>query len=255
MNEQAEQKRDFVHPRTLRLSGCGATLAMRQTLDALGEDTIVVMPAGCWSTLIGTYPYTCLTVPVIFSSFRIDCRHCRGDQIRSFPYRATTIPQSWLGRDGGTFDKGLQALSVLWNETTTSSLSAMTTKLHERESSAPRPPQPAAGPPPHPIRPRSPSERKDIVEIMAAHRISYAATASIGFPEDLKSKVKKSKDINGSRFIHLFASCPTAGACLSCPSRLPVEAVRSLLFPLYEVFDGGTWTLNHMPDKVAVDTY
>jgi len=99
-------------------------------------------------------------------------------------------------------------------------------------------------------------KKKNIVEIMAAHRIPYAATASIGAPEDLKGKLKKAKDIKGSRFIHLFASCPTGwrhAAELSV--EIAREAVRSRLFPLYEVFNGDDWQLSPMPDKVDVDTY
>ena len=79
-------------------------------------------------------------------------------------------------------------------------------------------------------------KKKNIVEIMAAHRIPYAATASIGAPEDLKGKLKKAKGIKGSRFIHLFASCPTGWRhALELSVEVAREAVRSRLFPLYEV--------------------
>ena len=44
---------------------------------------------------------------------------------------------------------------------------------------------------------------------MAAHKISYAASASVGYPHDLMEKVRKAKDMAGTRFIHLLASCPT----------------------------------------------
>jgi hypothetical protein len=50
--------------------------------------------------------------------------------------------------------------------------------------------------------------KKDMEAIMAAHRIPYIATASVGYPEDLFKKVKKAKDIEGTRFIHIFAPCP-----------------------------------------------
>ncbi len=43
---------------------------------------------------------------------------------------------------------------------------------------------------------------------MAAHRIPYQATASIGYAEDLFKKVKKAKDIRGTRFFHVYAPCP-----------------------------------------------
>jgi pyruvate/2-oxoacid:ferredoxin oxidoreductase beta subunit len=99
-------------------------------------------------------------------------------------------------------------------------------------------------------------KKKNIVEIMAAHRIPYVATASIGAPEDLKGKLKKAKDIKGSRFIHLFASCPTGWRhAPELSVEVAREAVRSRVFPLYEVFNGDFWQLSPMPDKVGVETY
>jgi pyruvate/2-oxoacid:ferredoxin oxidoreductase beta subunit len=44
---------------------------------------------------------------------------------------------------------------------------------------------------------------------MAAHRIPYIATASVSHPEDFYKKMKKAKDIKGTRFFHVFAPCPT----------------------------------------------
>jgi len=37
------------------------------------------------------------------------------------------------------------------------------------------------------------ARKKDIVEIMAAHRIPFAATASIGYPHDLLRKVEQAR--------------------------------------------------------------
>ena len=95
-----------------------------------------------------------------------------------------------------------------------------------------------------------------MVEIMAAHRIPYAATASIGAPEDLKEKLEKAKNIKGSRFIHLFASCPTGWRhATELSIEVARQAVTSRVFPLYEVFDGDTWQLSPMPEKESVDAY
>ena len=95
-----------------------------------------------------------------------------------------------------------------------------------------------------------------MVEIMAAHRIPYAATASIGAPEDLKEKLEKAKKIKGSRFIHLFASCPTGWRhATELSIEVARQAVKSRVFPLYEVFEGDTWQLSAMPEKEGVDAY
>ncbi|MCD6224974.1 MAG: pyruvate synthase subunit beta, partial [Deltaproteobacteria bacterium] len=98
--------------------------------------------------------------------------------------------------------------------------------------------------------------KKNIVEILAAHRIPYAATASIAFPDDMMTKVEKAKRIKGTRFLHVFASCPTGW---QIPSEISIktarQAVQNKIFPLYEVFDGVSWIINRMPDKIPVDEY
>ena len=49
---------------------------------------------------------------------------------------------------------------------------------------------------------RHPKEtpKKDMIAIMAAHRVPYAATASIAYPEDLIKKVNKAKEREGTKF-------------------------------------------------------
>jgi pyruvate ferredoxin oxidoreductase beta subunit/2-oxoisovalerate ferredoxin oxidoreductase beta subunit len=91
---------------------------------------------------------------------------------------------------------------------------------------------------------------------MAAHRIPYAATASIAFPHDLVRKIKKAAQMRGaSRFIHLFASCPTGWGI---PSEASVKiarlAVQTNCFPLYEVEDGLRYTLN-IKGELPVEEY
>ncbi|MGD0486473.1 MAG: thiamine pyrophosphate-dependent enzyme [Syntrophorhabdales bacterium] len=257
MSEHAGRKRDLFTPGHYGCPGCGATLAMQQTLWALGEDTIVVMPAGCWSTLIGIYPYTCLTVPVISVAFASTAAVAAGVKAGlSIQGNDHTTVLAWAG-DGGTFDIGLQALSgaaernddILFicydNE------GYMNTGI-QRSSATPA----GAWTTTTPNSALKGQKKKDIVGIMAAHAIPYAATASIGAPEDLKGKVKKAKDMKGTRFIHLFAPCPTGWRhAPELTVEVARQAVKSRIFPLYEVFDGEIWQLSPMPDKIGVDAY
>jgi len=94
-----------------------------------------------------------------------------------------------------------------------------------------------------------------MVEILAAHRIPYAATASIAFPEDMIRKFSKAQQMKGgTRFLHVFASCPTGWRI---PSEMSVKiarlAVQANIFPLYEVEDGTNYTLNYKGDRPATD--
>jgi pyruvate/2-oxoacid:ferredoxin oxidoreductase beta subunit len=69
-------------------------------------------------------------------------------------------------------------------------------------------------------------------------------------------KAAKAKSIRGSRFLHIFASCPTGWRI---PSELSIKiarmAVQTNIFPLYEVEDGLRYTINFMPKGYLVKEY
>jgi pyruvate/2-oxoacid:ferredoxin oxidoreductase beta subunit len=257
MNEQAREKRELFTPGHYGCPGCGAALAMRQTLSVLGEDTISVMPAGCWSTFIGIYPYSCLTVPVVSVAFASTAGVAAGVKAGlSIQGNDQTTVLAWAG-DGGTFDIGLQALSGVVERNDDILFICYDNEAYMNTGTQRSSATPAGGwTTTTPNSALKVQKKKNIVEIMAAHRIPYAATASIGAPEDFKAKLKKAMDIKGSRFIHLFASCPTGWRhSPELSVEVAREAIKSRLFPLYEVSNGDIWQLSPMPDKVGVDAY
>ena len=99
--------------------------------------------------------------------------------------------------------------------------------------------------------------KKNIMEIMAAHRIPYAATCTPAYPEDLVAKFRKAKEMRGTRFIHILSVCPPGW---KMPSDQAIEVMRlavlSRVFPLYEIEGGLSYTVNLWPDEeVAVEDY
>jgi pyruvate/2-oxoacid:ferredoxin oxidoreductase beta subunit len=157
----------------------------------------------------------------------------------------------WAG-DGGTYDIGIQALSgaaernedVLYvcydNE------AYMNTGV-QRSGGTPcgawTTTTPGAGAKPEP--------KKDIDEIMIAHRIPYVATATAAYPHDLVAKFRKARTVRGMRFVRLLAACP---AGWRTPDNLTVEvmrrAVQCNLFPLMEVEDGRRFRQTVVPDEI-----
>ena len=93
--------------------------------------------------------------------------------------------------------------------------------------------------------------------IMADHYIPYAATATIAYPEDFLRKMEKARRIRGTRFIHLLSPCPPGW---KTPSELTVKlsrlAVRSRIFPLYEI-ENGTYTIQEelMKERTPIQEY
>src|SRR5690606_36231350 len=83
------------------------------------------------------------------------------------------------------------------------------------------------------------TNKKDILAIMAAHRIPYAATASVSHPVDLLTKVRRAKTIRGTRFLHILSPCPP-GWKYSDEQTVEMGrmAVSNRVFPLLEVENG-----------------
>ena len=85
--------------------------------------------------------------------------------------------------------------------------------------------------------------KKKMIDIMAAHSIPYIATASVAFPQDLIEKFKRAREFKGTRFLHVFAPCPTGWKLAPELSvSMARQAVTSRVFPLVEITDNGkTW--------------
>ena len=91
---------------------------------------------------------------------------------------------------------------------------------------------------------------------MAAHRIPYVATATVGYPDDLARKVAKARDMKGMRFIVVLTPCLAGwGVPDNSAVRVSRLAVETGFFPLYEVEDGEHYTINHAPNGVPVERY
>ena len=98
--------------------------------------------------------------------------------------------------------------------------------------------------------------KKNMIEIMAAHEIPYAATASIAFPDDFAAKLKKARERKGMRFFHVLAPCPTGWRIPSSWSvKVSRLAVHTNVFPLYEVEDGYRYRITVKSRSLPVGEY
>jgi len=233
-------EQEIMQPGHLACQGCGGSLAMRYALKVFGKDTILTIPACCWSVIDGPFPYTAVGVPLFHTAFETAAIMASGIKAGlDIQGKTSTNVIAWAG-DGGTFDIGMAALSgaaernddVLYvcydNE------AYMNTGI-QRSSATPQ----GAWTTTTPVKHYKRGRKKNIVEIMAAHRVPYTATASVGYPEDFIKKLKKAKETRGFKFLHVLAPCPTGWK--SEPKytiKLAKLAVRTNVFPLYEIEDG-----------------
>jgi pyruvate/2-oxoacid:ferredoxin oxidoreductase beta subunit len=230
----------------LACQGCGATQAMRFALKALGPKTALVIPACCWSVIDGPFPHTSLRVPIFHTAFEAAAStasglkaglEMRGDK--------ETVVLAWAG-DGGTFDIGIQALSgaAERNEDLIyccyDNEAYMNTGI-QRSSSTPV----GAWTTTTPVAHYKKRPKKKMIDIMAAHSIPYIATASVAYPQDLIAKFRKARNIKGTRFLHVFAPCPTGWKLAPELSvSMARQAVTSKVFPLIEITDNGNrWSV------------
>jgi len=249
---------EYMHSGHLACQGCGATLAMRYALKALGPRTALSIPACCWSVIDGPFPYSSLSIPIFHCAFETAAVSAAGLKagLEMVGDKETTVV-AWAG-DGGTFDIGIQALSGVAERNDNiiyvcyDNEAYMNTGI-QRSSATPY----GAWTTTTPVKHYKNRPKKDIDAIMAAHRIPYLATANISYPEDLYRKVRKAKDIKGTRFIHIYTPCPTGWKTRPEDTiKLGKLAVQTCIFPLYEVEDGSTWKINIKPrDKKPVKDY
>jgi len=241
---------DLVQPGMLSCQGCGAALAMKLALKGIGKRTVVVIPACCWSIIIGVYPYSCLQVPAVHVPFESAAVVASGIRAANdVKGLEDVVVMAWAG-DGGTFDIGFQALSgtaernddILYvcydNE------AYMNTGI-QRSSATPI----GAWTTTTPEGSTKEEPKKDLERIMLAHSIPYIATASVAYPDDLVRKFRKVRNIKGTKFIHLLSPCPPGWKIVSADSiRVTRLATQAKIFPIYEI-ENGRFHINVLPEK------
>jgi pyruvate/2-oxoacid:ferredoxin oxidoreductase beta subunit len=237
--------------------GCMAALAMRHVLRALGPNTVLALTTGCWAVIDGPFPYTSSKVPLLHGVFGSAASMATGVRSALDILGKEDVQVLAWGGDGATYDIGMAGLSaaaarnenILYvcydneaymntgvQKSSATSAGARTTTTVE----------PGLGS----------SRKKNIVEIMASHEIPFAASASVGYPQDLIDKVCQAKSIKGFKFINVHTPCPTGW-------RVPPEqivstarlAVKARLYPLYRVLSGRRYEIDLEPEPVPVKTY
>ncbi|MBE0512986.1 pyruvate ferredoxin oxidoreductase, partial [Candidatus Bathyarchaeota archaeon] len=145
--------------------------------------------------------------------------------------------------DGGTYDIGIQALSgaverghdflyVLYDNE-----AYMNTGI-QRSGGTPHGASTTTSPAGTVI-PGKLEYKKPIADIMVAHEIPYAATASPYYWRDLITKARKGIEVNGPAFLHVLAPCPRGWRSdISKSIEISRLAVETCIFPLWEAING-----------------
>jgi pyruvate/2-oxoacid:ferredoxin oxidoreductase beta subunit len=243
-------KDEKVFSGALSCRGCGWALLVRHLSNVLGEATVYVLPPSCFSIISGPYPLNELKGNVVHTLFAAAPATATGIRAALDRQGKKDVTVAVLAGDGGTFDIGLQSLSgaatrgenILY--ICNNNGAYMNTGI-----------QTSTATPYGAVTTTNPAAKikdiwpKDLMGIIAAHNIPYAATASLAFMEDFRNKIKRAKETRGFRLLMIDGPCPpghkTEPEMSISVARL---AVQTNIFPLIEV-EHQKYTINYEPEK------
>ena len=234
-------------------AGCGGSLAVRAALKVLGKNAVAVLPAGCMSAVGFNFPQLCFANNAIISTFAGTASMLTGIEAGLRARGITDFTAVGFAGDGGTADIGIQALSGAIDRNDNiiyicyDNEAYMNTGI-QKSSLTPFGSRTTTTPAGTVIRGNL-RPKKNLFEIVAAHDIPYAATASVGYLPDFLNKVEKASKIKGTKFIHVIAPCPTGwGIPVSDTVDAAKEMVDCGLFYLAE-YENGEYRLNRDPKE------
>lgn len=246
---------NVLRPGNTNCAGCGMSIGLRWLDEALvGNKPTMVIPACCGIVTAGAFPTTAYGVPTAASTFASAPAVASGITTVYELNEESRPVVCWTG-DGGTYDIGIATLSAAAERNENILYICYDNEIYgntggQRSSATPE------GVVTSTTTKGKGERKKDMMAIMAGHRIPYAATLSVAHREDFLRKVHRARETEGFRFLLMLSPCPTGWK--SEPEEsvdLIRTAVRSGLFPLYEIFDGVRYRINERPDGTPVDEY
>ena len=245
---RADRAEPILRPGNTNCGGCGMSIGLNLLSRAIGERRVqMVIPACCGIVTAGPFPYGAYGAPVVASTFASAAAVATGlahvARLNGEPTRVVC----WAG-DGGTYDIGMATLSAAAERDEDILYICYDNEIYgntggQRSSATPFGAATSTTPAGKTV------EKKDVLAIMAAHRVPYVASLSLAHPEDGLRKLRAALDARGFRFVHLLAPCPTGWKSEPADGiELVRLAVRSGLYPVCEIFAGERLEVNVEPD-------
>ncbi len=237
--------------------GCGMSNLLQMLRRAIGDRRVqLVIPASCAAVAAGAFPQSTFSVPTLLTTFASAAAAASGaSAVAQLNGEDTRVV--CLAGDGGTYDIGFASLSAAAERNEDVLYICYDNEIYgntggQRSSATP------AGAVTTNTPQGKPEQKKDILAILAAHGIPYAASISLADPDDTVRKLRHGLDEKGFRFLHVLAPCPTGWKSEPALGMELVRlAVRSGLFPVLEIFEGRRYVVNIEPDfsDEALDMY
>lgn len=237
--------------------GCGMSVALQMLGRAVGDRKVqIVIPACCAIVTAGPFPFSAYGAPVVSSTFASAAALASGMAHVARLNGEPTRVLCWAG-DGGTFDIGMATVSAAAERNEDVLYVCYDNEIYGNTGG-----QRSGATPIGAVTSTTPLgkdvEKKDVIGILAAHRVPYLATVSLAHPDDLMRKMRFALDERGFRFLHILAPCPTGWKSEPADGiELVRLAVRSGLYPVVEVFNGRRTVINVKPEmsRPALEKY
>ena len=240
------QHERLLFPGTTACPGCGMPLVVRNVVEVMGKNTVVIENIGCgaWHAAGGMGRMTGFGMPAFPAMPLPSGSACATGITLGLKEKGQDETKVvLLGGDGSLGDIGFTALSGAAERNSdficiTEDNEAYANTGIQRSGATPQ----YAWTTTTPVGPEKTGKstpRKDMPLIIAAHRVPYVATASLAYLDDLKAKLEKAKQMHGFRYIHIYTPCPTSWRF---PPEKMIEVSRlgvtTGIFTLYEIEDG-----------------
>lgn len=236
-------------------AGCGIPAIVRTVLGATDEPVIISNATGCLEVTTTIYPNTSWKVPYMHSVFGNAAATAAGiDAAQKALEKSGKIKKPAkiiaFGGDGGTYDIGLQALSGALERG-----HDFLYVCYDNEGYMNTGGQRSGGTPYGANSETAPAgkesfgkaqQRKDLMEIVNAHHISYLAQSNVAYLNDLKKKAKKALETKGPSFLLVLQPCTNQW---KFPTSEYVAvgklATETNFWPLYEI-ENGNYVINYV---------
>lgn len=238
--------------------GCAFPTIVRTILNEATDPIVVANATGCLEVTSTIYPYTAWKTPYIHNAFENAAATISGVEraykaLKKKGKIEKKIKFVAFGGDGGTYDIGLQSLSgalerghnflyVVYDN------GGYMNTGNQRSSATPY----GAGTETTPVGKKSFGKmetRKNLMEIVNAHRIPYLAQANVAYLPDLKKKAKKALETEGPTFLAVFSPCTNNWKFPSSQYvRIAKLATETNFWPLYEI-ENGEYKINWATEK------
>ena len=244
---EADRSEPLLRPGNTNCGGCGMSIALHMVSRAIANRPVqIVIPACCGIVTAGPFPYSAYGAPVVASTFASAAAVATGLARVAHACGEPTRVLCFAG-DGGTYDIGLATLSAAAERNEDLLFVCYDNEIYgntggQRSSATPLGAATSTTPRGKHV------EKKDMLAIMAAHHVPYAASVSLAHPDDLMRKMRRALDSRGFRFLHILSPCPTGWKSEPAEGIALIRlAVQSGIYPVVEIEDGERWTLNVEP--------